>query len=245
MLKFIPNLMTVTHLSFGVIAIILSFEGQYQYSTLLVLLAMLLDGFDGRVARMLNVTGDFGKELDSLADTVSFGVAPALILYNVCFNELDILGLFLTVFFPVCGVLRLARFNTSGYKLNNYFVGLPITAAGGILSIVGSYNEHFNEFFLIGISILLSYLMISTIKFPNFKKVKLPKNLFIVVPIMICIIYLWFEFFREKTHIVLILIFILLGTFVFLKIKSKINKSLGIEDEDFDDEDFDEPEEKK
>lgn len=236
MIKFIPNIMTLTHLAFGTIAIVKAFEGEIGQATLLVLLAMLLDGFDGRVARYLNVKGDFGKELDSLADVVSFGVAPAMILYNVLFVNYDTFGLLVCVLIPICGVLRLARFNTSGYKLTKHFVGLPITAAGGVLSVLGTFSQHLNPNLIIVLSLLFSYLMISSIKFPNFKKIKLPKHIFIVVPIMVCFMYLFFHFFKDYMYILIIISLILFLSFVLFKIKLNITKKEDSFNEEEDEE---------
>ncbi|GMA50490.1 hypothetical protein GCM10025857_18470 [Alicyclobacillus contaminans] len=127
--KAVPSLLTVANLVLGLIALILSYQGFTANAALLVVIGMVLDGMDGRVARWLHAESLFGKELDSLSDIVTFGVAPAFIMYNTSLHYEGWMGLFLTVMFPVCGALRLARFNLQT-KSTNYFVGLPITAAG-------------------------------------------------------------------------------------------------------------------
>ena len=112
--KSIPSLFTVGNLFLGVMSIILAFNGEHGIAAVLVIVAMLLDGFDGRVARALNAQSEFGKELDSLSDVISFGVAPAFIMYVVAFNDPSVISpafaWIVTAIFPICGALRLARF---------------------------------------------------------------------------------------------------------------------------------------
>lgn len=221
MKKFIPNLMTLTHLSFGMFAIICSFEADYKKATLYVIFAMILDGLDGRVARALHVSGDFGKELDSLADVVTFGVAPALILYNAALYDFGYIGLWLTMLFPICGVLRLARFNTNGYKISNYFVGLPITAAGGILAVIATYHEVFHPILMIVFSLLLSYLMISHIKYPNFKKIAVPSHAYFIVPTMFLCVYAIYRFFPGYLKYTIFVPLVYFISFLLYKLKQK------------------------
>lgn len=189
--KSIPSLFTIGNLFLGVMAIILGVQGALQgeprymdYAAILVILGMLLDGLDGRVARMLNAESDFGKELDSLSDIVTFGVAPAIIIYLVVLKNLGAAGIIITVFFPICGALRLARFSANP-GIPGFFVGLPITAAGGVLATFALYHEIFHFMFLLIGTLLLSYLMISNIKYPNFKKVRFPRAAFWLTPIVI------------------------------------------------------------
>src|SRR5690606_2033527 len=127
--KTLPNMFTVGNLFLGIIAIIFAFHDQWQYAAMMVIIGMFLDGLDGRVARMLNAQSEFGKELDSLSDVVSFGVAPALIMYVAVLHDMGVVGWIITAVFPFCGALRLARFNVEP-GLPGFFIGLPITAAG-------------------------------------------------------------------------------------------------------------------
>lgn len=186
-IKTIPSLFTIGNLFLGIMAILLAVQGApnyIDYAAILVIIAMLLDGLDGRMARMLNAASEFGKELDSLSDIVSFGVAPAVIMYLVVLQELGMLGLLLTALFPICGALRLARFSVTP-GIPGFFIGLPITAAGGVLATFALYHEAFPPLFLpIGMTIL-ALLMISNIKYPNFKKVGLPRATFWITPLII------------------------------------------------------------
>ncbi|RKD22763.1 CDP-diacylglycerol--serine O-phosphatidyltransferase [Ammoniphilus oxalaticus] len=188
MVKAIPNMLTISNLFLGVMAILLAFQDGYQYveyAAILVILGMALDGLDGRMARLLNAQSEFGKQLDSLSDLVTFGVAPALIIYAAALQELGMLGVISIGVFPICGALRLARFNIQSSGKTGYFVGLPITAAGGALATLALYHNSFPPPYLVLTMLMLAYLMVSRVKYPNFKKVGVPKATIWVVPILI------------------------------------------------------------
>lgn len=173
----LPSIFTVGNLFLGIMAIILAVRDRWDYAAIMVIIGMLLDGLDGRVARMLKTESEFGKELDSLSDVVSFGVAPAIIVYVAAFENMGPEGWFLTAIFPICGALRLARFNVVPSE-PGYFTGLPITAAGGILATMALYNTKFDTYGLIFGTLFLSYLMISQIKYPAFKRMKITKSIY-------------------------------------------------------------------
>ncbi len=187
--KSLPNMLTVSNLFLGIVAIILAFQGDnyVDYAAITVIIGMLMDGLDGRVARMLNAQSEFGKELDSLSDVITFGVAPAFIMYVVVLQDLGLLGIFITAIFPICGALRLARFNVQA-GVPGYFIGLPITAAGGVLATLALYHEVFNVVLLAVGMLLLAFLMVSKVKYPNFKKVGIPKSAYWITPIIIAIV---------------------------------------------------------
>jgi len=187
--KSLPNILTISNLFLGVLAIILAFRGDHfvDYAAITVIIGMLADGLDGRVARMLNAQSEFGKELDSLSDVITFGVAPAFIMYVVVLNDLNWLGIFITAIFPICGALRLARFNVQA-GVPGYFIGLPITAAGGVLATLALYHQVFNTTMLAICMLLLAFLMVSKIKYPNFKKVGIPKSAYWITPVIIAIV---------------------------------------------------------
>jgi CDP-diacylglycerol--serine O-phosphatidyltransferase len=185
--KSIPNIFTIGNLFLGIIAIILVFNNKPDLAAIMVIVAMLLDGLDGRVARALNVQSEFGKELDSLSDVISFGVAPAFIMYVVAFTELNApIAWIATAIFPICGALRLARFNVVA-STPGYFIGLPIPAAGGVLCTLALFHTELNAFVLVLSTLLLSYLMVSTVKYPNFKKMGIPKKAIWITPIVVII----------------------------------------------------------
>lgn len=185
----IPNMFTVGNLFLGIVAIILAFTEQPELAAIMVIVAMLLDGLDGRVARALNAQSEFGKELDSLSDVISFGVAPAFIMYVVAFQDLASAptAWIVTAIFPICGALRLARFNVVE-GIPGYFIGLPIPAAGGILCTLALFEAQINSAVLLILStLLLSYLMISTVKYPSFKKIGLSRKALWVLPILLVV----------------------------------------------------------
>src|SRR3984893_14709455 len=123
----VPNMFTIGNLFLGIIAIILVFNNNPPLAAMFVIIAMLMDGLDGRLARALNAQSEFGKELDSLSDVISFGVAPAFIMYVVAFNDPAVISpafaWIVTASFPICGALRLARFNVIA-GVPGYFIGL-------------------------------------------------------------------------------------------------------------------------
>ncbi|WJH36394.1 CDP-diacylglycerol--serine O-phosphatidyltransferase [Paenibacillus aurantius] len=228
--KSVPNIFTVLNLFMGIIAIILVFSDTPVFTKLdnanlasiMVIVAMLMDGIDGRVARALNVQSEFGKELDSLSDVVSFGVAPAFIMYNVAFMELNPATAWITTaIFPICGALRLARFNVIE-GIPGYFIGLPIPAAGGILCTLALFHQEINAYVLVISSLLLSYLMISRVKYPSFKKVALPKYAYaialaiVVAAVVVSVLY---PHYLSRMIFVPLVLYALYGTFQGLKRK--------------------------
>lgn len=172
----LPNVLTLINLSLGVVAILLSVGDSDNvnylfYASLFVLVAALTDRLDGKVARMLGASSELGKELDSLSDLISFGVAPIIIAWKISFAAIGIPGYLLAIIFPIAGAYRLARYNVTAF--DNVFRGMPITIAGAFLTIDSIYNifavqnhrfTNMNSIFTALLIILLSYLMISKIK---------------------------------------------------------------------------------
>lgn len=190
LIKAIPSAFTLGNLVIGMVAVLMSSHGRFNEAALLVVIGMLLDGLDGRAARWLHAESEFGKQLDSLSDIVTFGVAPAFIMYDVILRHMGFVGDLLAIWFPMCGALRLARFNV-GQKSSHYFVGLPITAAGGILATMALTKSVLHPSFIIlplGM-LLLSLLMISKVRYPNFKKIAIPKSSIIMVPVLVIAVF--------------------------------------------------------
>ncbi len=180
--KVLPNVITIGNLFFGLLALKLVHDGLWEFAAITVIAGMLCDGLDGIVARMLKTESAFGKELDSLSDMVTFGVAPAFIMYVAVLHEIGVIGWVVSVVFPVCGALRLARFNVRK-GIPGYFVGLPITIAGGVLATMALYSEVMTSPSVLVLAMLgLSFLMVSSIKYPNVKKVGLPKQTYWLGP---------------------------------------------------------------
>ena len=213
--KSIPSMFTIGNLVLGIISIIFTFHGEIGSAAMLVIVAMLLDGLDGRVARALNAATEFGKELDSLSDVISFGVAPAFIMYQAAYMEVTppALAWIATAIFPICGALRLARFNVQS-GVPGYFVGLPIPAAGGVLATLALFRDELHVGLLLFSSLLLSLLMVSNIKYPNFKKLGLPKAAAWAIPLVAACAAVTAFFFREaipKVILALLLVYAIWG----------------------------------
>lgn len=163
----IPNLFTVSNLLLGLVSLILTTDGQYKMAAVMVLFSVILDGMDGKVARKLRVSSLFGKELDSLADLVSFGVAPAMLVYKqILHTNYGFWGLSVTLLFATCGALRLARFNV--LNISDYFVGIPITAAGGLVALASLIALQLTPLGILIITFALSLLMVSNLKVPKY-----------------------------------------------------------------------------
>jgi len=185
----LPTLFTVGNLFCGYLSIWRSIEGAFEAAAVFIIVAAVLDALDGRVARWTRSTSEFGEEYDSLADLVSFGVAPAVLAYSWGLSDFQRVGWMASFLFVVCGSMRLARFNIQTKVLDKrYFVGLPIPAAAGtVAALVLATPERLVDRFwmtgLLAVTILLSYLMISTIRYRSFKEhldIKRPKPLWIL-----------------------------------------------------------------
>ena len=139
----LPNMFTTAALFAGFYAIVAGMKGFFDNAAMAIYIAMILDALDGRVARLTNTQTDFGAQLDSLSDMVSFGVAPALVIYSWALGHLGKLGWLAAFVYAVAGALRLARFNVqAGNADKRYFQGLPIPAAAGVIAgMVWSGNE--------------------------------------------------------------------------------------------------------
>lgn len=138
--RLFPNMITIAGLCCGLSAIRFAMVGRWELAVAFIIAAALIDGMDGRVARMLGATSDFGAQLDSLSDFLCFGVSPALVMYMWQLHDIKGIGWAVTLFFSVCTALRLARFNTGLYEEKepwekNFFVGVP-SPAGGIMCLL-------------------------------------------------------------------------------------------------------------
>jgi len=181
-LNTLPNAITLANLSLGVIAILMSVnsceetkqQNQMLFvGSLLIIFAALTDRLDGQIARLLNATSDLGKELDSLSDLISFGVAPVTIAWRLSLGNLGIFGYIIALIFPLAGAYRLARYNIT--EFDNIFRGIPITVAGVVLSLMNLYysyllaiNKSISDvkIYISAVAILaLAILMISKIRF--------------------------------------------------------------------------------
>jgi CDP-diacylglycerol---serine O-phosphatidyltransferase len=176
----LPNLITTASLFAGFYAIVASMDGRFYAAAWAILVSLILDGLDGRVARMTKSTSGFGIQYDSLADLVAFGVAPAILVYLWALKDFKQFGWAAAFLFVVCGALRLARFNVQTGNIDpRYFNGLPIPAAAMMVATVVAFYTELGELaperstFILVTMYVLSFLMVSNIKYISFKKVEL------------------------------------------------------------------------
>ena len=183
----LPNILTLVGVCIGLSSIKFAFDGKFELSIIAVIVAGIIDGLDGRIARLIKGTSKVGKELDSLTDVISFGVAPAFIMYFWSLSEIGRLGWLISLIYVICVALRLARFNVnsegeSSWK-DNFFEGIP-SPAGGILvlmPLIYSFSEIqlFNPNYKTIVPILfisISILLISKIPTYSLKKIVVPRS---------------------------------------------------------------------
>lgn len=174
----LPNVLTTAGLFSGFFAIISSMNGEFEAAAIAIFVAMIFDGLDGRVARMTNTSSEFGAEYDSMADIVSFGMAPALVAYNWALSDLGKFGWIASFIFVAAGALRLARFNTNIELVDKrYFQGLPIPSAAAIIAgfvwMSIEYDINGKDWgYLIAVAVIITgLLMVSNFAYNSFKEV--------------------------------------------------------------------------
>jgi CDP-diacylglycerol---serine O-phosphatidyltransferase len=191
-IRFIPHLFTLMNAFLGFCAIVFTVEYDLIAAANCIFLGALMDILDGRTARYANVESKLGMEMDSLCDVVSFCLAPAFLSYQFTLRHLGFWGILASSVFLLSGILRLAKFNITGDKQSLFFIGIPTTIAGCFLTAVLLNFCHFfsRRWFALSVAflmILLAWVMLSSIRFPAFKK-KLPKahsNLLFVFPVLL------------------------------------------------------------
>lgn len=176
----LPNLFTTANLFAGFYAIVQSMNGNFEYAPLAIFIAIIMDGLDGRVARWTHTESDFGAEYDSLVDMVSFGLAPALVMYEWALSGLGKLGWLVAFVYVAGAALRLARFNTQlATDDKNHFHGLPSPTAAavvtGLVWVLHSYGVPGKEISILAllITVFAGILMVSNIKYLSFKNFNL------------------------------------------------------------------------
>ncbi|CAI8163654.1 MAG: Uncharacterised protein [Cellvibrionales bacterium UBA7375] len=175
----LPNLLTTGALFGGFYAVLSGFSGSYELAAIAIFVAMVFDGLDGRVARMTNTQSDFGVQYDSLSDMVSFGIAPAIVIYGWGLTGLGKVGIAAAFVYASCAALRLARFNVQSTLSNSkLFIGLPSPAAAALIAgFVWSAHSVDPSMFVSGFTALLTavagLLMVSNFKYPSFKQIDL------------------------------------------------------------------------
>ncbi len=246
----LPNMLTLIGVCIGLSSIKFALDGKFQIAILAIIFAALIDGLDGRIARLIKGTSKVGKELDSLTDVISFGVAPAFIMYFWKLNELGKFGWLLCLIYVVCVALRLARFNVNSNQeiswKDNFFQGVPSPAGGIIVLLPLIYSLSELKFFQIDLSLIVpiffiitSFLLIS--KFPtySFKKIVIPRRttIFLLFGIVLFFGLLLIYTFKVITFSgIVYLCLIPISYFHFKRIeKQKINETINEDNEDLED----------
>lgn len=180
-MNYLADSITLLSLSCGFISIIFSLEGHFTFASWAIILSVILDGIDGQIARHTVSSSEFGKELDSLVDVVSFGIAPSILGYIFIYRRLYLWAVLFLLLYLVCSVIRLAKYNiTPKGKAARCFYGLPTTVSGGLLAsfVLIFRNRGINVFpdslpvIFICLVFMLSLLMISRIRYPNLDGLK-------------------------------------------------------------------------
>ena len=245
----LPNMLTLIGVCIGLTSIRFSFNGQFDLAIIAIIFAALIDGLDGRIARLIKGTSKVGKELDSLTDMISFGVAPAFIMYFWTLSSLGRLGWLICLIYVICVALRLARFNINSNQepswRDNFFEGVP-SPAGGILVLTPLVISMTN-FDLIKIDnniiapiffIVTSLLLIS--KFPtySFKKIVIQRQTTIFLLFGIVLFFgfiLIYPFVAISISAILYLLMFPISYFHYNKLKKQDADKTNIEDDDFED----------
>ena len=245
----LPNMLTLIGVCIGLTSIRFSFNGQFDLAIIAIIFAALIDGLDGRIARLIKGTSKVGKELDSLTDMISFGVAPAFIMYFWTLSSLGRLGWLICLIYVICVALRLARFNINSNQepswRDNFFEGVP-SPAGGILVLTPLVISMTN-FDLIKIDnnviapiffIITSLLLIS--KFPtySFKKIVIQRQTTIFLLFGIVLFFgfiLIYPFIAISISSILYLLMIPISYFHYNKLKKQNVDKTNIENDDFED----------
>ena len=217
----LPSVLTLVGVCLGISSIKFAMDGNFAFAVLFLIVAAILDGLDGRVARLIKGTSNFGKELDSLTDFVSFGIAPGFIIYFWELNKLGKIGWLIVLFYAVCCVLRLARFNLTKFEekeewKNNFFQGIP-SPAGGCLILLPLIFELSNFSNLVSLkvitpylTIIISLLLISKLPTFSFKKISIKRNMTIFLLLGVGLFFVSIIQFTFETLSLGLLIYLLL-----------------------------------
>ena len=240
----LPNILTLGGVCLGISSIKFSIDGNYSLAVTLILFAAILDALDGRIARLIKGTSEFGKELDSLTDFVSFGIAPAFALYFWELYNYGKLGWAITLLYSVCCVLRLARFNLTKTEenqewKNNFFEGVP-SPAGGLLILMPLIYDLTNINLGIDIknttpylTVIIAVLLVSKIPTLSLKKISISPKITVFLLLIIGIIFIALLFYTLETLLVFGAGYVLsipVSTFIYNNQSKKNLKKISDED---------------
>ena len=193
----LPNLLTTGALFAGFYAIVQAMNSKFEFAAVAIFIAMVLDGLDGRVARLTHTQSEFGAEYDSLSDMVSFGVAPSLLIYEWAFRDLGKLGWFAAFIYCVGTALRLARFNTNIEIVDKrFFQGLPSPAAAALIAgfvwvmLDNDFSGHELRWYAATLTVFVGLSMVSSLRFYSFKDINMRKSVPFIVVVLFALFFI-------------------------------------------------------
>ncbi len=232
----LPSVLTLIGVCLGISSIKFAMDGNFSFAILFIVVAAILDGLDGRVARMIKGTSEFGKELDSLTDFVSFGIAPVFVVYFWELNQFGRIGWLIVLLFSVCCVLRLARFNLTKFEENeewkmNFFQGIPSPAGGCLILFPVMYElSSFSTLFQIKnlspfLVVLASILLISKIPTFSFKKIVVQRKMTLFLLLGLALFFVSIIQFTYETMAICCLIYLTLIPISIYSYRSKLKNA--------------------
>lgn len=228
----LPNIFTSLNLFCGFYAVVASIDGKFVAGAVAIIIGVMFDILDGKIARATNTTSKFGVEYDSLSDLITFGLAPGVMLYLWALKPLGRIGWLAAFLYMACGALRLARFNSQiATTSSDYFVGLPIPAGAGMaattvlfvhrLGILG----HINPILILILLYILSFLMVSTIKYNSFKKPELFRRMNFNVLVSVILILIFIAAQPSIALFLLGVVYVVSGPYITFKHHKKANQA--------------------
>ncbi|MBU0991200.1 MAG: CDP-diacylglycerol--serine O-phosphatidyltransferase [Proteobacteria bacterium] len=231
----LPNLFTSMNIFCGFYSIIASIQHNYEAAAVSILIAVVFDSLDGKIARATNTTSRFGVEYDSLADLISFGLAPALMIYLWMLQGFGKTGWLAGFLYTICGALRLARFNTlTGVISSEYFQGLPIPAGAGMCASTVLFITKYDFSFLyqpvmiLIMLYILAFLMVSSIKYNSFKKAELFTRIRFSVLVIIILTFVFIAERMQAAFFALAVVYVISGPITYI-VWHKQNKNMEVE----------------
>jgi len=219
----LPNLLTTAALFAGFYSIVQAMNSKFEFAAVAIFIAMVLDGLDGRVARLTRTQSEFGAEYDSLSDMVSFGVAPSLLMYEWAFKDLGKLGWFAAFIYCAGTALRLARFNANIEAVDKrFFQGLPSPAAAAVIAgfvwvvLDNHYSGQEARWYAVAITVFAGLSMVSNVRFYSFKDFNMRKSVPFIVIILVALFFILISSYPPGVLFVLFLCYALSGYVLWL-----------------------------
>ena len=240
----LPNLFTTAGLFSGFYAVVAAMKGDFEIAAIALFVAMIMDGLDGRVARLTNTQSAFGAQYDSLSDMVCFGLTPALVVYSWGLQYLGKLGWLAAFVYAAATGLRLARFNIQPETASKYFIGLPCPPAAAVIASLvwigtdfGIPGKRFSEIAAL-ITVAVAILMVSNVKYHSFKEIDLKENVPFFTVLVVVLLLVLVAFDPPKILFSVFFIFMLSGPILYLKNRFFSKNKTDIQPDNFNKKDL-------